>query len=269
MRRAGACAAVVGLVLVLAGCSSPRLEAAIAYRPGPTPTTSVGPSTVESDIGGDTVVGSDEVPSVGKGTFTVASGGTDVVGTGTTLVRYRIELENGINWGSIPAWTPDSFAAATDAVLADPNGWIASANHPVTDAAQRMNGASWSFQRVSGSAYRVRVLLATPGTVDRMCGSAGLRTLGQYSCQLGNLILINLRRWLSGAPGFPVNLAGYRTMVINHEMGHQLGFKHMRCPSPGTLAPVMMQETMNLGGCLPNIYPFAPDGAFLRGPFAP
>jgi len=289
--RAGALATVLGVVLVLAGCGSPQQEAAFAVRRTPTPTVSPTPppttpppatpsptpkpkttlrSTAPAGVdGGGGGTSSDGVPSIGNGTFAAAPGGTSVVGSGSTLVRYRVELENGITWGSNPVWTPDSFAAAADAVLADPKGWIASADRPITDAAQHMNGASWSFQRVSGTDYSVRILLATPGTVDKMCGSIGLKTLGQYSCRYSNIILINLRRWLRGAPGFPIDLAGYHTMVINHEMGHQLGFKHMLCPSPGTLAPVMMQETINIGGCLPNIYPFAPDGTFVDGPYAP
>jgi len=275
----------------VAGCGAPEQEAAFAARHRPTPTVSPTPppttppaaspsttpkpkttlrSTAPAGVdGGGGGTSSDGVPSIGNGTFAAAPGGTSVVGSGSTLVRYRVELENGITWGSNPVWTPDSFAAAADAVLADPKGWIASADHPIADAAQHMNGASWSFQRVSGTDYSVRILLATPGTVDKMCGSIGLKTLGQYSCRYSNIILINLRRWLRGAPGFPIDLAGYHTMVINHEMGHQLGFKHMLCPSPGTLAPVMMQETINIGGCLPNIYPFAPDGTFVDGPYAP
>src|SRR5262245_21345374 len=289
--RAGALAAVVGVLLLLAGCGSPRQEAAFALRTRPSPTVSPTPSpttppapsptpkpktTLRSTgpAGADTGGGgggtaSDGVPSIGNGTFAVAAGGTDVVGAGNTLVKYRVELENGITWGSNPVWTPASFAAATDGILADPKGWIASAEHPITDAAQHMSGASWSFQRVSGTDYSVRVLLATTGTVDKMCGSIGLKTVGQYSCRYSNVILINLRRWLRGAPGFPVDLNGYHTMVINHEMGHRLGFKHMLCPSAGTPAPVMMQETINIGGCLPNIYPFASDGTFIDGPFAP
>ena len=290
--RAGALAAVIGMVLALASCGSPRQEAAIALRTRPTPTVSPTPPPITApapspsptskpkttlrstapagaDTGGGGGTSSDGVPSIGNGTFAVGPGGTDVVGDGATLVKYRAELENGITWGSNPVWTPASFGNAVDGILADPKGWIASASHPVTDAAQNMNGASWSFQRVSGSDFSVRILLATPGTVDKMCGSIGLKTVGQYSCRYGNIILINLRRWLRGAPGFPVDLAGYHTMVINHEMGHRLGFKHMLCPSPGTLAPVMMQETINIGGCLPNIYPFGPDGAFIDGPYAP
>jgi Protein of unknown function (DUF3152) len=279
--------------LALVGCAAPQREAAFANRrtpdPSASPTTpvSTAPTPTPSPFrslrpratlnsagtagseGGRSSGSNDGVPAIGSGTFAVAPGGTDVVGAGATLVTYRIEVETGITWGANPVWTPDSFAAAADAVLADPKGWILSAQHPVTDAAQHMSGASWSFQRVSGSDYSVRILLATPGTVDKMCGSIGLSTNGQYSCRYGKIILINLRRWLNGAPGFAMNLDGYHTMVINHEMGHRLGFSHMHCPAAGTLAPIMMQETIDIGGCLPNAYPFAPDGSFLDGPYAP
>ena len=125
-----------------------------------------------------------------------------MVGTGTTLVTYRVEVEAGIAWGANPVWTPDSFAATVDGILADRSGWTKSGDAPVTDAAQHMNNSSWSFQRVAGATYSVRILLATPNTVDKLCGSVGLLTQGVYSCRYGKTILINLRRWLTGAPGF-------------------------------------------------------------------
>jgi hypothetical protein len=101
-----------------------------------------------------------------------------------------------------------------------------------------------------------------------MCGSMGMNTMGVYSCRYGSTILINLRRWLKGAPGFDMNLDGYHTMVINHEMGHRLGFAHMKCPGAGQPAPVMQEETINLAGCVPNAYPFSPEGTFYTGPWA-
>jgi hypothetical protein len=212
---------------------------------------------------------SDGVPAHGAGTFGVASGGTDIVGAGSTLVTYRVEVEDGINWGTFSAWTPARFAAAVDQIIAAPRGWTASADTPITDPSQHMNNASWSFQRVSGDTYSVRVRLATPDTVDKLCGAAGVHTQGVYSCRYGQTEMINLRRWLNGAPGFPITLDQYHTMVIDHEMGHFLGFAHMRCPGPGKPAPVMQTQTIDLGGCTPNPYPFAGDGTFVTGPWAP
>jgi hypothetical protein len=95
-----------------------------------------------------------------------------------------------------------------------------------------------------------------------------LDTQGVYSCRYGKNILINLRRWLKGAPGF-TDLPFYRTMVINHEMGHFLGFNHMLCPGSGALAPVMQTQTIALNGCLSNPDPFTADGEFVVGPWAP
>jgi hypothetical protein len=210
----------------------------------------------------------DSVPSRGNGAFTVAPGGTDVVGHGNKLITYRVEVENGIAWGADKVWTAPSFAAQVDKILADPRGWTASAAAPITDPAQHLANASWSFQRTSGTDYSVRMLLATPDTTDSMCGSVGMDTGGVYSCRYGNTILINLRRWLNGAPGFAINLDGYHSMVINHEMGHRLGFKHMTCPAPGSPAPIMQEVTINLGGCVPNAYPFSADGVFYTGPWS-
>ncbi len=239
-------------------------------RPTPRPTATL-KKTVSAgvDAGPAPASTSDGVPTSGAGTFTVASGGTGIVGTGTTLVKYRVEVEDGIAWGSNPVWTPDSFAAAVDAILANPRGWIQSGITPITDSAENMTNASWSFQRTSGTDYSVRIRLATPNTTDKLCGSVGLTTQGQYSCRYGTSEVINLRRWLRGVPGFGTDLNGYRNMVINHEMGHFLGFDHMLCPGSGQPAPVMQQQTIALNGCLPNPYPFTASGTFVIGPWAP
>jgi hypothetical protein len=163
-------------------------------------------------------------------------------------MTYRVEVETRTGQ-SAPA-----FAAAVDATLAAPAGWTSQGR--------------WSVQRVTGNEVDLVIRLATPATVDKVCESAGLRTDGYASCRVGQFVMINLDRWLAAVPAYRGNVALYRHYVINHEVGHGLGFGHQACPGPGRLAPVMQQQTFGLNGCLPNGWPYVA-GVLVSGPAAP
>ena len=257
---------------------SPSALPSPSAKPSPKPSKKPSPSPTKRKVSTNTVppvaekppvkpAAGDGVPTHGAGTFAIAAGSTDIVGAGTTLVKYQVEIEQGIVWGDNHPWTVDEFASTVDGILAGSRGWTMSAEHPVTDPDEQMTDASWAFQRVSGT-YSVRIRLATPDTVDKLCGSAGVSTEGVYSCRYGKNIMINLRRWLKGATGF-TDMPFYRNMVINHEMGHFLGFNHMKCPGAGQVAPVMQTQTIALNGCTPNALPFTAEGEFVLGPWAP
>lgn len=216
-----------------AGGASPSMGAAVsATRPGP---TASGPTA-------------SAVPRRGTGRFHTAPGGTGAVGTGAHR-RYKVVVEGGS--GHAPA----DFAAVVDAILADDRGWTA--------------GGRWAFQRVAAAPYDFVVHLATPDTVDRLCGQYYMDTGGELSCRAGPSVVINLKRWTLGVPWYDDALVEYRRMVVNHEVGHFLGHNHEACPGPGRLAPVMQTQTLGLHGCRWNPWPY-PDGrTYASGPPAP
>ncbi|MCB1006158.1 MAG: DUF3152 domain-containing protein [Acidimicrobiales bacterium] len=170
------------------------------------------------------------VGAVGEFLPAAAPGGT--VGTGPPRT-YDVEVEaaTGVD--------PVGFAEAVEAILADARSWI--------------GDGSVAFQRVpAGGSFTVT--LATPPTTDQIC--LPLNTAGILSCREGDRVIINLTRWLEGTTEWDGSLEEYRAMVINHEVGHALGHGHLGCPGPGQLAPVMMQQTKGLDGCIGNPWPF-------------
>lgn len=79
-----------------------------------------------------------------------------------------------------------------------------------------------------------------------------------WSCRVGVNVIINIDRWNNASPAWNQSggsLDDYRSMVINHETGHWLGFGHYNCGGPGQLAPVMQQQSIDLQGCQFNPWP--------------
>lgn len=138
------------------------------------------------------------------------------------------------------------FSAKVDAVLGDARGW---------------NNAGLTLVRVNEGAD-VTVLLAKPSTVDKLC--APLNTGGVLSCTARRRAVLNFYRWTRGAASWPDDLDGYRGYLINHEVGHLLGARHVRCPAPGQPAPVMMQQTKRVTPCVPSNTPRPSEIAALK-----
>ncbi len=177
------------------------------------------------------------------GVLLPAIGGGPRLGSSGPLIRYSIEVEaeTGVH--------PEDLAREVDAVLADPRSWAA-------------NGDA-RFERVKPGRADLRIVLATPATTDRLCFP--FLTGGQLSCnRFDELIVFNIDRWRDAVPHWTASLAEYRAYLVNHEVGHALDFRHVGCPGQGMLAPLMMQQSKSLGGCLPNGWPY-PEGPTCLG----
>ncbi|MFF7601740.1 DUF3152 domain-containing protein [Streptomyces mirabilis] len=92
--------------------------------------------------------------------------------------------------------------------------------------------------------------------MDKICGRYGLDTGGEVNCSVGKDVVVNLRRWLLATPVYAHDVAAYRALIINHEVGHFLGHNHVTCPDAGKPAPVMMQQIKGMHGCAPNVWPY-------------
>ncbi|MEO3750221.1 DUF3152 domain-containing protein [Streptomyces sp. B6B3] len=160
----------------------------------------------------------------------------------TTVVRYRVDVEEGLGVD------PEFFAEAVQRTLNDDRSWGSDGER--------------SFARVSTGDYDFVVTLASPGTTAEWCDMSGLDVReDNVSCNSSftERVMINAWRWAQGSETYGDDIAGYRQMLVNHEVGHRLGYGHALCPANGALAPVMMQQTKFLATeghtCEPNPWP--------------
>ena len=174
-------------------------------------------------------------PVSGSRRYRVARGDGPVLGTRGKVLRFRVTIER-----DIAGLDPVAVAAFVEETLGDPRGWTA--------------GHRWRFRRVGpGQKYDFVVYLATPATRDALCHSVRDR---YTSCRYGKRVVLNVARWTRGVPHYRSSLTTYRRYMINHETGHFLGHGHELCPGAGRPAPVMLQQTYGLHGCVANSWPY-------------
>ncbi len=180
----------------------------------------------------------------GEGTFRTVGNPLPRVGEGREQVfTYVVEIENGIKTAAYGG--DDGFVAAVDATLTNPKGWIAD--------------AAYAFEHIADDDRRepdLRIQLTSLETTHELCGNdIEMETSCFYSD--GNRVLINESRWIRGAVPFEGDLGSYRQYLINHEVGHGIGYAaHDYCAAEGELAPIMMQQTLSLNNSeLYNINP--------------
>ena len=158
-------------------------------------------------------------------------------------VRLSVEIEDGL------VTDESAFAAAVVAVLSDARGW-----QPV----DKVHFVPVSPQEVlAGARVDIRVTLATPTFTNKLCGPLQTGT-AKVSCWWGGRAVINLHRWIRGAASYGTDMTGYRTYLLNHEVGHGLGHRHVACAGEGRPAPIMLQQTLRLDGCTAWPWPSRP-----------
>lgn len=132
----------------------------------------------------------------------------------------------------------ENFRQKVAEIFADSRGW---------------SRAGVKFTEVE-SGGRLHMVLASPGEVKKgspiVCSS-------ELSCHVDGTVFINDDRWNGASEaykGLGVNVEDYRTMVVNHEVGHFLGHNHLTSCGIG-IGPIMIDKAANLGACAPTYWP--------------
>ncbi|WP_406838785.1 DUF3152 domain-containing protein [Streptomyces sp. AHU1] len=180
----------------------------------------------------------------GSGKFEAVPGVVKAPGKGRKYT-YRVDIEKGLGLdGAL-------FADAVQKTLNDKRSWA--------------HGGARTFERVDSGDADFVITLASPGTTAEWCAKSGLDTTeDNVSCDSASTerVMINAYRWAQGSKtyGFGDEIHAYRQMLINHEVGHRLGYGHVTCEKDGDLAPVMQQQTKFLDHdgihCRPNPWPY-------------
>ena len=168
----------------------------------------------------------------GERTWHIVPGTTPKIGEGT------VEVENGIDTTSFGG--DEGFARMVTETLDNPKSWT--------------HNPQFAFQRIDASTPDLkpdfRVSLTSPMTVREGCGYEIQLESSCYNPIYGPdaepRVFINLARWVRGAVPFQGDIGSYRQYLINHEVGHAIGYTtHEPCERNGALAPIMMQQTFS------------------------
>ncbi|WP_025273628.1 DUF3152 domain-containing protein [Haloglycomyces albus] len=178
----------------------------------------------------------------GDGTFRYTEGTGQTWGEGSNHYRFNIAVEEGTELDL------DEFTETAVNTLSDERSWIA---------------GDVSFELVGEDDQADFTLyLVSPHQRSVLCESQDV----SVSCRNGDAVVINAARWLNAVEHWETDLESYRKYVINHEVGHRLGYGHEVCGEDDTPSPVMAQQTYQLGGCEENAWPYPNGEEYLSGP---
>ncbi|MFI6942199.1 DUF3152 domain-containing protein [Streptomyces sp. NPDC050418] len=164
-------------------------------------------------------------PKRASGEFEAVGGAAKAPGAGRKWT-YRVDVEKGLGLDG------GLFAEAVQKTLNDDRSWA--------------HKGERTFERVADGDADFVITLASRGTTAEWCKKSGLdTTVDNVSCDSAatDRVMINADRWAQGAETYGDAIFAYRQMLINHEVGHRLGFNHVTCSADGALAPVMQQQT--------------------------
>ena len=156
---------------------------------------------------------------------------------------YSLEVKKTFTWdvsqrGEVRG-NLDEFRQVIEDTFSDVRGW---------------RRAGIEFKYVESGAD-LHMVLASPANVAAFAPGV---CSDEWSCTVTPYVAINDNRWMGATDTYNnagETLLNYRRMVLNHETGHWLGHDHLTTCGEQGLAPIMMQQSIDLRGCNTNPWP--------------
>lgn len=203
-----------------AGAAGGALRAPLILTPGPTALGAAGgwlagrcaEATAVTALGGPAALGADVLDE--------ALRAARVCEAASVPVRLRVGVaalpSSGVG--------QDTFVAEVSAVLGDPAGW----SQPEA-----------LVLAPSGGEVDLEVVLSAE--LEPACAAAG-------GCRDGDRLLVDAVGWSAPPPAWP-DATTYHRWIVNHLLGHWLGFADAACEGPAAAADVMLDQHDGADGC--------------------
>ncbi|PFG18271.1 uncharacterized protein DUF3152 [Propionicimonas paludicola] len=207
----------------------PTSEASAAAEPSPSVSSQDPPLATVKETPSPSPVPSPSAPAKSSGKFATAAVDVAAVGAAGKLHRYSVRVETSLGL------KPDAVGRLIAGVLNDPRSWAGSGDV--------------RFALVSDpKKAEFTISVASVPTAARTCQPVA------GSCVKGASVLLDASAW-SAAPAAFAGTGAWRAYLINRAAGLFLGEPAERCPKKGRPAPVMSDQSGNLGGCTANPWP--------------
>jgi Protein of unknown function (DUF3152). len=164
-----------------------------------------------------------------SGKFATAGVSIAAVGATGTLHRYSVRVETSLGA------KVDTVATQIAGVLNDPRSWAGSGDVRFALVADPKKA-------------EFAVTLASSTTAAKTCKPAA------GSCWKGASLVLDASVWTAPAATF-AGVDAWQSYLVNHAVGLVLGEASERCPKKGKPAPVMLDQSGDLGGCVANPWP--------------
>lgn len=189
----------------------------------PTETTPTTPTASATTTAPPTTV----APPTASGTFTNAGVSVAAVGAAGTLHRFSVRVETSLGANA------DAVARQIAGVLNDPRSWAGSG-----DVRFALVGDPKKAE--------FSITVASAVTASKTCQPVA------GSCRKGASLVLDAS---AAMPAAFASADAWQAYLVNHAVGLVLNKPAETCPKKGRPAPVMLDQSGNLGGCTANPWP--------------